>query len=61
MCDLCRDVASTIRADHGIRLGYALCDVHVLRIEFENWFSFADIVAPNFDAVLVWLPGLLRQ
>ena len=58
MCDLCRDVASTIRADHGIRLVYALCDVHVLRIELA---VSSDIVAPIFDAVLVWLPGLLRQ
>ena len=53
MCDLCRVFASTIRADHGIRLGYALCDVHVLRIELEDWFSFVGYVAPIFDAVLV--------
>ena len=53
MCDLCRAFASTIRADHGIRLGYALCDVHVWRIELEDWFSFVGYVAPIFDAVLV--------
>ena len=53
MCDLCRVFASTIRADHGFRLGYALCDVHVLRIELEDWFSFVGYVAPIFDAVLV--------
>ena len=47
MCDLCRDVASTVRADHGIRLGYALCDVHVLRIELEDWFSFVGYRGAN--------------
>ena len=53
MCDLFRDVVFTIRVDHGF--GW---DVHVLRIELA---VSSDIVAPIFDAVLVWLPGLLRQ
>ena len=61
MCDLCRDVASLSEPTMGFGWVMPCVTCTFCESSWKTGSVSSDIVAPIFDAVLVWLPGLLRQ